>query len=241
MAHKKCKNCGKIFDTYKSSSYLCPECADEVRKKSSIRPRVCKTCGRTFDGGPRAWYCPECRAERKKNRNRTQTNRPIGSTDICQRCGEPYIVMSWRQKYCEKCADEAVKEKVRAHKKEVREKNKEKIYKEKNERRTPLKVCVICGKEFTSKTPTKVCSEECEKELKRRRQEIGDFKRGRRKLEPGIKPTPSNNPKSGIPGITWHKQTNRWQTKKSKKYIGLYKTIEEAQEALKEYESKNPS
>ena len=28
-------------------------------------PRTCRQCGRTFWGGPRAWYCPECRKERQ--------------------------------------------------------------------------------------------------------------------------------------------------------------------------------
>lgn len=75
--------------------------------------RVCKQCGRTFSGGPRAWYCPECRAERKKEQSRTSKwrevrglTRKIGSEAICQNCGSKYTINSANQKYCEKCADE---------------------------------------------------------------------------------------------------------------------------------------
>ena len=25
-----------------------------------IKDRVCRQCGAVFQGGPRAWYCPEC-------------------------------------------------------------------------------------------------------------------------------------------------------------------------------------
>jgi rubrerythrin len=27
-----------------------------------IRTRTCRQCGKEFQGGPRAWYCPECRS-----------------------------------------------------------------------------------------------------------------------------------------------------------------------------------
>lgn len=78
--------------------------------------RICRECGRPFEGGPRAWYCPDCRAERRhqqhlkaEQRRRTgKVTRPIGSTDHCVVCGEQYIVKSARQKYCPKCAKDAV-------------------------------------------------------------------------------------------------------------------------------------
>ena len=74
--------------------------------------RVCKTCGRTFSGGPRAWYCPECRHERKlaadleyHKRDRMGVSRQLGSQDLCQRCGKPYTVCSGLQRFCPECAE----------------------------------------------------------------------------------------------------------------------------------------
>ena len=74
--------------------------------------RVCKTCGRTFSGGPRAWYCPECRHERKlaadleyHKRDKMGVSRQLGSQDLCQRCGKPYTVCSGLQRFCPECAE----------------------------------------------------------------------------------------------------------------------------------------
>lgn len=74
-----------------------------------VKDRICKQCGKTFPGGPRAWYCPECRSERKKQqaairRQRPGPNRPLGSIDHCVVCGKEYVVKGGMQKYCEDCA-----------------------------------------------------------------------------------------------------------------------------------------
>lgn len=72
--------------------------------------RVCQSCGITFSGGPRAWYCPSCRDERRREQNREHkrkgSQRKLGSTDICQNCGGEYVVDSGLQKYCPKCQSE---------------------------------------------------------------------------------------------------------------------------------------
>lgn len=34
--------------------------------------RICKECGIKFSGGPRAWYCPNCRKERQKKQAENQ-------------------------------------------------------------------------------------------------------------------------------------------------------------------------
>lgn len=67
--------------------------------------RICQECGITFTGGPRAWYCEDCRAERRRrrDRNRHPSKRPIGSKDICVNCGKKYTVNSGLQKYCQDC------------------------------------------------------------------------------------------------------------------------------------------
>lgn len=35
-----------------------------------ILPRTCRECGCTFQGGPRAWFCPSCGAKRRKLHDR---------------------------------------------------------------------------------------------------------------------------------------------------------------------------
>lgn len=72
--------------------------------------RVCQNSNRTFEGGPNAQYCPECRKERNKEyckksvlRKKQGEAREIGKLDLCDRCGRPYTVMSGTQRYCPEC------------------------------------------------------------------------------------------------------------------------------------------
>lgn len=132
--------------------------------------RVCKNCGVTFSGGPRAWYCPECRHKRALERSKAYRNngyqRHIGDIDICKNCGKKYIIQSGLQKYCPDCQSEM-------HRKADVEKslkyygaNKDKINLKRCENRKSFKKkCVICGKLFYSPTNTKCCSEKCRHEL----------------------------------------------------------------------------
>lgn len=78
---------------------------------AAMMPRTCRACGRVFDGGPRAWYCPACREERKKQayrqyrqRKAAGNTRPIGSIDLCEICGKPYTVEGGLQRFCPDCA-----------------------------------------------------------------------------------------------------------------------------------------
>lgn len=84
---------------------------EESKININILPRVCRTCGITFDGGPRAWYCPACRKERERKSNREFKQRkksgnvvPLGSIIKCQMCGKDIIKNSGLQQYCELCA-----------------------------------------------------------------------------------------------------------------------------------------
>lgn len=71
--------------------------------------RICRTCGVKFSGGPRAWYCPACRAERKRDQKRKYNKygyeRHIGDIDHCKECGNTYIVQSGLQRYCPECKE----------------------------------------------------------------------------------------------------------------------------------------
>ena len=61
-------------------------------------------------GYPASKYCPDCRVEAERERNRKYKRngsaRKIGSTDLCEKCGKEYIVTSGLQKYCPECAKE---------------------------------------------------------------------------------------------------------------------------------------
>lgn len=56
----------EVFPAIKVEQRVCAECF-AAERSTTIRPRTCRECGATFDGGPRAWYCPNCRAIRKKS------------------------------------------------------------------------------------------------------------------------------------------------------------------------------
>ncbi|WPB41307.1 hypothetical protein DEGADCKI_02646 [[Clostridium] scindens] len=81
---------------------------------NNMRTRICRECGKAFSGGPRAWYCPECRSIRERERRRKYNTcgyvRKLGGTDICKRCGKEYIVRSGTQRYCEECSKIAIME-----------------------------------------------------------------------------------------------------------------------------------
>ena len=187
MRQRKCRNCGNVFDVPTGKEiYLCPDCVAEAKRESVIRKRTCKICGATFLGYPRSFFCQACSAERKKQQkkiyNQRKPARPMGSTDICEACGKPYIVNSGRQKYCPECAKKKVNENIRAHKREYMAENADKSRKLKAETRGKRYICPICGKEFEKHTSVATCSPECEKELRRRWQHMADAKRGKRNI-----------------------------------------------------------
>ena len=114
---------------------------------TTLRPRTCKECGVTFEGGPRAWYCPRCRAERQAQQNREYkqrkqmgNTRKIGQKYPCEICGKMYILSSGLQRFCKECAEKHLKEvdnkqsrqwnkdhpeQMAKHKKNEKERNKE--------------------------------------------------------------------------------------------------------------------
>lgn len=155
----------------------------------NIYPRTCRTCGVSFMGGPRAWYCPNCRKdrerERKKKYNKYGHERTLGGVDRCIRCGKEYVITGGRQKYCSECAEEAVKEIDRKQGLEWYKANADQYNSERNERRrVGLKKCLVCGKEFDCEgKPREICSEECRKIRRREWQRRADAKRREKKKE----------------------------------------------------------
>lgn len=186
MRLKRCKRCGKEFQAEATWIYLCPDCAAAAKRENVVRPRVCRACGEEFPGGPRAWYCPECRAERRRVRDLEYKRsgkpaRAIGSIDICVRCGGTYTVASGRQMYCPNCAETAVREKVRPQKRDYWREHKDQYADRKREAAKNSKVCVVCGKSFSGRGSSVTCSDACAEQHRKAQQLTADIKRGRRK------------------------------------------------------------
>lgn len=117
-----------------------------------VAQKTCRQCGKAFQGGPRAGYCPECRIDRRRKRDneykRRGSARKLGSVDTCIVCGNQYTVNSGRQMYCPECKTEAVKAIDRKQGLEYYAANKGKINPARNTRRAKPKQiqCVRCGK-----------------------------------------------------------------------------------------------
>ena len=138
----------------------------------AIYDRICRECGKSFQGGPRAWYCPDCRKKREKARaaryRKDGYQRPLGSTDYCRHCGKPYIVQSGLQRYCKECGEENHKLVDRRQSLDYYRQHKGTINPRRSERRrVPERMCVICGKLFRSHGRQIVCSEQCRQEWRR--------------------------------------------------------------------------
>lgn len=134
--------------------------------------RICKKCGVTFSGGPRAWYCPECRHKRALERSKAYRNngyqRHIGDIDICKNCGKKYIIQSGLQKYCPDCQSEMHRKADVEKSLKYYDKNKNEINQKRNEnRRMVERSCVICGKLFYTPNRAKCCSKDCRDKLRK--------------------------------------------------------------------------
>lgn len=229
MRQHICKACGKIYLTAKPGSTCCPACAEEIQR-NVYRNKVCATCGVEFVGYPASKYCPQCREEARRatsrNHKRTGPARPLGSTDLCQACGQPYTVNAGRQRFCPACAESEVRKNVLASKRAHAAAHRDEYSAQKKADRQDRRVCAVCGKPFSSPTPTVTCSPECAAENLRRRQVRADINRGKAAPERLFGPAPHPNPQSGVAGITWNKNAGRWQLVLKSKYIGLFDTIE---------------
>ncbi len=77
---------------------------------------TCKRCSNEYESGSaRQGYCAECkriraneRARESRERKARGESRSIGSADICEKCGQPYIIKTGSQKLCENCIEKGV-------------------------------------------------------------------------------------------------------------------------------------
>ena len=205
-----CARCGAEIRDPTQDTKLCGSCRLEAKRASVKKERTRRRSGASFPGGPRAWYCPDCRRERAKESKtrirRTGPVRPLGSVDLCEVCGKPYTVNGSRQRYCPDCAEEAVKAVVRPHKAAYMREDPEQVKAWKDPLRGSRTRCVICRKVFTANTKTNTCSEGCADVLRRWSQAERDWRRGHRKTRPQdprytppVLPRPLTCRKCGVP------------------------------------------
>jgi len=183
---RRCVICGRPLPP-RHTKYCSPDCAriganNLAREVTSQRPHpspfhtiTCPDCGREVTVPIKSKRCPACQAEADrrhdrecKQRQRLGKTRPIGSTDLCERCGKPYTVWSGLQKYCKECAPVAIAEADRAasvawNREHYSSPEKRAEINAGKRRPTPNKaVCPVCGQSFTpSSTRGVYCSPEC--------------------------------------------------------------------------------
>lgn len=134
-----------------------------------IQDRECRECKNKFKGGPRAFYCPVCRHERRKQakaayqkRKAAGDHRPIGSVDKCERCGKEYTVEGSLQRFCPECQPIHTLEYDRETTLPFYHENKGRINPVRNiKRRKRGNICAWCEKEFEPVNGSTTCSEEC--------------------------------------------------------------------------------
>ena len=131
-------DCGNIvlinYEDLKHETIKSCGCKKYIREDCNLRERICQQCGKKFEGGPRAFYCPECRAESKKKAKREYEERKrlgkclkIGDKMKCEMCGKEIIRGSARQRFCEECAKINLKEVGKKQSMDYYKKNKDEI------------------------------------------------------------------------------------------------------------------
>lgn len=174
MHTRVCRMCGKPFAAEKTEAVYCPACAPKARAATVIRERTCMDCGAVFLGGPRARRCPDCRKTASREATRKYrasggASRPLGSVDLCERCGAPYVVNSSRQRYCKACAAPALAENIAPSKRAYNRQNAEHLGEIARERKTGIRLCAVCGAPIMGSTPSNTCSDACRAIRKRER------------------------------------------------------------------------
>lgn len=169
-----CKHCGEAFVPDGADALCCPACRRLAWQDSRIRTRTCTECGKAFEGAPRQKRCPDCQAKARREQNRANkragARRPLGSIDLCQRCGKPYTVRSGAQRFCPECGETARRE-------EASRKKAAKLRGKPHADRTRTHICAVCGRPFRGIDAATTCSPECKQTLRNVRMAIIDEKR----------------------------------------------------------------
>jgi len=160
-----------------------------------IQDRICKQCNISFTGGPRAYYCPDCRVIRQaetnirhRSRERKGLARKIGDSDKCEKCDKSYEIKAGLQRFCEDCQRIHQLEHQRVTNLKSYHLHKDKTNPIRNLRRQmgPVK-CWWCGKEFIAHNTKLTCSPECSNKRKNHLWNIWRNNGGKLKKYPGGK------------------------------------------------------
>lgn len=157
------------------ANQLAREVTSQRTHPSVYKMLTCPDCGRTVRVHIKSKRCRECQAEadrrhdmEHKQRKRAGKSRVLGGYDLCERCGQRYIVESGMQRYCKACAAIATAENDRAASRAwnhtAYSDPAKRDEKNSNRRRPapPSAVCPICGRSFMPGTNRAVyCSEAC--------------------------------------------------------------------------------
>lgn len=183
-----CKQCGKELPKGRTRycSDACAGAAKASRKRvNSGRERgnqqmmwhtTCISCGAEIYRPIKCVRCKDCQDAYDRRMDAeiksTGPRRPLGSIDLCQRCGAEYTVESGMQKYCKACSAVATRDSIRAHKRAyaaARRADPEQGEAIRQAKRiVPQKrVCRRCGKAFEARTRADYCSDACRMEANR--------------------------------------------------------------------------
>ena len=238
---RRCKRCGAEFPvTGHTERVLCDVCRTRSKQESVVRDRTCSICGAVFPGGPAAKYCPRCRLDKQRAREREYrrrgASRQIGSEQICERCGDKYILAGGLQRYCPACSQVAVAENRRPKKREY-QRGYDPDHVKRNALKDGARLCVICGQPIRGdrqRRNVNTCSDACARKRGSLDQAKADLKRGKRKTVGAPRRTP-DLPDSGVVGVTARRRGKLWQAQYKGHYIGVFDTVEEAAAALDSY------
>lgn len=178
--NKLCAICGHPL-TGRQKRYCSPACRAEATRRRAqatykpsgslglYRDKVCPDCGQPYRGHIKTKRCRACQeaANRAADRAHHQAKahgkaRALGSTDHCQRCGQPYTVESGAQKYCPDCAQAANREYHARRMREISAKPEIRAARAERRRREPAEqVCVVCGRSFAARAYALTCGPEC--------------------------------------------------------------------------------
>lgn len=177
---RACQKCGKSFFGG-TDKHFCDDCVKEL-KSNIFRERICIDCGITFLGAPKSKRCKDCQYQKNlKDKRRYSMNGPvrkIGDIDKCEICGNEYIVIASKQKYCsEDCKIKGLKKWEKEHKKDYHKTPKIKANKQ-LKRDSQCKICKYCLKSFKSDIPDNTCSDFCKREHGKLLQAYADERRG---------------------------------------------------------------
>lgn len=132
-AERICVQCGRPYTWTAPRQKYCQDCAQTRSPRRKVGGvGACARCGKEYIiTGPTKMLCPDCApkyqarrlvlAEDGKKSTGVETRRRLGSVDVCEECGEEYVVIGGRQKYCPKCSVS-----VRARRSQLWQKNERK-------------------------------------------------------------------------------------------------------------------